>query len=100
MSAADRTEFPPPRAGYLFLGRNTTRKVHFAWAQGRSLLCTARFRARSVVSALPGNSLLDDDERTADRLIKAAVRPADLCCSCFGERFRETYQKRCAGKSV
>lgn len=100
MKAADATAFPPPRAGHLFLCRNTTRKVHFAWAQGRSLLCTTRFRAQSVVSPLPGNSLLDDDERTTERLIKAEVRPADLCRSCFGEQFREKYAKRCAEKSV
>lgn len=100
MNAAEPRKFPPPRAGYLFLCRNTTRKVHFAWAQGRSLLCTARFRAQSVVSSLPGNSLLDDDDRTADRLINAEVPPADLCRSCFGEQFREAYAKRCAEKSV
>jgi len=97
---ADKAEFPPPRAGHLFLCRNTTRKVHFAWAQGRSLLCTARFRAQSVVSPLPGNSLLDDDARTADRLIDAGVRSADLCRSCFGKEFREMYETRTAQKSA
>jgi hypothetical protein len=100
VNATDATKFPPPRAGHLFLCRNTTRKVHFAWAQGRTLLCTTRFRAQSVVSPLPRNSLLDDDERTTERLIEAEVRPADLCRACFGEQFREKYAKRCAEKSV
>jgi hypothetical protein len=93
---AGAVEFPPPQAGRLFLGRNTTRNVHFAWTQGRNLLCARRFRALTVVGTLPIGSKLDDDGRTADRLLKANVPPADLCGVCFSKPFREAYAQKYA----
>jgi hypothetical protein len=98
-TAAAEVEFPPPQAGRLFLGRNTSRKVHFAWTQGRNLLCARRFRALTVVSTLPIGSTLDDDNRTAGRLLKAGVPPAELCGACFGKPFREAYAQMYASRS-
>jgi hypothetical protein len=84
-------EFPNPTRGTLFVGANTTRKVHFAWTQGRALLCQPRFRALSAVSLLPWRSRLDDDDRTAARLIRAEVEPSRLCRLCFCQAFRDGY---------
>lgn len=89
-------EFPTPSPGTLFVGVNTTEKVHFAWTQGRALLCQPRFRALRAIASLPWRSKLDDDDRTAARLVRVRVEPSRLCRRCFCETFRGAYAVRYA----
>lgn len=87
--------FPHPRPGQLFVGRSTTKKVHFAWSQGRALLCRDALRALAAVVTLPAGSGLDDgDTRTVSRLLHAEVEPAQLCGNCFCAPFRQAYLVR------
>jgi len=84
-------EFPAPVAGRMFLARNTTRKVHFAYTQGRALLCLRKFQALYPVSTLPVGSRLDEDPGTRRRLLLAGVKPEELCLVCFCDQFRSEY---------